>query len=118
MIKPLKRGSLSLRPRITDDFAELFGWWKQEPLRPFKRLPSEALSDVHRAWALLKWLSASAESIERCRPSAQSIRGRHVAMEQYTQCRAELLKFIDENNCAPIMVRLAWHDSGTEYAVL
>ncbi|CAK9024259.1 Probable L-ascorbate peroxidase 8 [Durusdinium trenchii] len=33
-------------------------------------------------------------------------------MEHYVKCREELLKFIDENNCAPIMVRLAWHDSG------
>lgn len=32
--------------------------------------------------------------------------------ETYVKCRAELLKFIDETNCAPIMVRLAWHDSG------
>ena len=35
-----------------------------------------------------------------------------MAVEEYVRCRAELLKFIDENNCAPIMVRLAWHDSG------
>lgn len=35
-----------------------------------------------------------------------------MALEQYVKCRADLLKFIDENNCAPIMVRLAWHDSG------
>eukprot|EP00438_Fugacium_kawagutii_P007610 Skav221451 [mRNA] locus=scaffold1700:110486:114951:- [translate_table: standard] len=34
------------------------------------------------------------------------------AVSQYVNCRAELMKFIDENNCAPIMVRLAWHDSG------
>ena len=33
-------------------------------------------------------------------------------VEQYVKCKEELLKFIDENNCAPIMVRLAWHDSG------
>merc|ERR1712151_749665 len=25
----------------------------------------------------------------------------------------ELMSFIDEQNCAPIFVRLAWHDSGT-----
>ena len=29
------------------------------------------------------------------------------------QCRAEMRKFINEINCNPIMVRLAWHDSGT-----
>jgi len=33
-------------------------------------------------------------------------------VEEYAACRQALLKFIDENNCAPIMVRLAWHDSG------
>lgn len=33
-------------------------------------------------------------------------------IDAYVKCRAELLKFIDETNCAPIMVRLAWHDSG------
>eukprot|EP00966_Prymnesium_polylepis_P218524 5058103-Prymnesium_polylepis.1 len=27
--------------------------------------------------------------------------------------KKELQSFIDEENCAPIMVRLAWHDSGT-----
>eukprot|EP00443_Scrippsiella_acuminata_P003490 CAMPEP_0115217658 /NCGR_PEP_ID=MMETSP0270-20121206/25981_1 /TAXON_ID=71861 /ORGANISM="Scrippsiella trochoidea, Strain CCMP3099" /LENGTH=311 /DNA_ID=CAMNT_0002631561 /DNA_START=75 /DNA_END=1010 /DNA_ORIENTATION=- len=33
-------------------------------------------------------------------------------LEAYAACKTELLKFIDETNCAPIMVRLAWHDSG------
>ena len=28
-------------------------------------------------------------------------------------CRAELRAFIDNENCHPILVRLAWHDSGT-----
>mmetsp|Transcript_5993 Transcript_5993/g.13701 ORF Transcript_5993/g.13701 Transcript_5993/m.13701 type:complete len:309 (+) Transcript_5993:85-1011(+) len=34
------------------------------------------------------------------------------AVQAYADCRKELLDFIDKNNCAPIMVRLAWHDSG------
>jgi len=34
------------------------------------------------------------------------------ALEAYVACRQELLSFINETNCAPIMVRLAWHDSG------
>lgn len=34
------------------------------------------------------------------------------SVEAYVACRQELLAFIDKNNCAPIMVRLAWHDSG------
>ncbi|KAK3263629.1 putative L-ascorbate peroxidase 7, chloroplastic [Cymbomonas tetramitiformis] len=29
------------------------------------------------------------------------------------KCREELRKFIDETNCHPILVRLAWHDAGT-----
>jgi len=33
-------------------------------------------------------------------------------IDAYVKCRAELLTFINETNCAPIMVRLAWHDSG------
>jgi len=33
-------------------------------------------------------------------------------IEAYVACKKELLAFISENNCAPIMVRLAWHDSG------
>lgn len=33
-------------------------------------------------------------------------------VEVYAACRKELLDFIDKQNCAPIMVRLAWHDSG------
>lgn len=33
-------------------------------------------------------------------------------VQAYADCRKALLSFIDETNCAPIMVRLAWHDSG------
>lgn len=33
-------------------------------------------------------------------------------IDAYLACRKDLLAFIDEQNCAPIMVRLAWHDSG------
>lgn len=33
-------------------------------------------------------------------------------IDEYVKCRAELMEFIDANNCAPIMIRLAWHDSG------
>eukprot|EP00976_Prorocentrum_cordatum_P002742 53470-Prorocentrum_minimum.AAC.2 len=29
------------------------------------------------------------------------------------RCREELRKFIDEVNCAPILIRCAWHDAGT-----
>ena len=29
------------------------------------------------------------------------------------ECRDELAAFIDQQNCHPIMIRLAWHDSGT-----
>lgn len=36
-----------------------------------------------------------------------------VALAEYVACQKALLDFIDKNNCAPIMVRLAWHDSGT-----
>lgn len=28
-------------------------------------------------------------------------------------CRDELRSFIDKENCAPILIRLAWHDAGT-----
>mmetsp|Transcript_70852 Transcript_70852/g.196842 ORF Transcript_70852/g.196842 Transcript_70852/m.196842 type:complete len:310 (+) Transcript_70852:119-1048(+) len=34
-------------------------------------------------------------------------------LDEYAACRRDLLAFINENNCMPIMVRLAWHDSGT-----
>ena len=33
--------------------------------------------------------------------------------EDLRSCRAHLAAFIDEHNCHPIMVRLAWHDAGT-----
>ncbi|ETO23409.1 hypothetical protein RFI_13773 [Reticulomyxa filosa] len=33
--------------------------------------------------------------------------------KQLKECRDELWKFIDKENCNPILVRLAWHDSGT-----
>jgi len=33
--------------------------------------------------------------------------------EQLVACQKELKEFIDKTNCNPIMVRLAWHDSGT-----
>jgi len=31
----------------------------------------------------------------------------------YRNCKTALMKFIDQKNCNPILVRLAWHDSGT-----
>lgn len=31
----------------------------------------------------------------------------------YRKCKQELTEFINEKNCNPIFVRLAWHDSGT-----
>ncbi|CAE7410103.1 ODA11 [Symbiodinium natans] len=34
-------------------------------------------------------------------------------VSQLRACREELKKFINEQNCAPILIRLAWHDSGT-----
>mmetsp|Transcript_34674 Transcript_34674/g.80934 ORF Transcript_34674/g.80934 Transcript_34674/m.80934 type:complete len:314 (-) Transcript_34674:379-1320(-) len=33
-------------------------------------------------------------------------------VQSYLACRKELLDFIDQQNCAPILIRLAWHDSG------
>jgi len=33
-------------------------------------------------------------------------------IDSYVACQKELAAFIDKMNCAPIMVRLAWHDSG------
>jgi len=33
-------------------------------------------------------------------------------VEAYAACKKELCEFINEANCMPIMVRLAWHDSG------
>ena len=32
---------------------------------------------------------------------------------EYKACYEELKEVVDKGNCAPIMVRLAWHDSGT-----
>ncbi|CAE7930379.1 APX7, partial [Symbiodinium sp. KB8] len=34
-------------------------------------------------------------------------------VSQLKACKQDLKKFIDSKNCHPIMVRLAWHDSGT-----
>eukprot|EP00611_Tribonema_gayanum_P017779 TRINITY_DN3064_c0_g1_i1.p1 TRINITY_DN3064_c0_g1~~TRINITY_DN3064_c0_g1_i1.p1 ORF type:complete len:359 (-),score=126.84 TRINITY_DN3064_c0_g1_i1:308-1309(-) len=36
-----------------------------------------------------------------------------VTKEELLEAREALVKLIDSTNCAPIMVRLAWHDSGT-----
>lgn len=33
-------------------------------------------------------------------------------VESYLACRKAVKEFVDTQNCAPIMVRLAWHDSG------
>lgn len=34
-------------------------------------------------------------------------------IDEYVKCQEELFKFINNINCAPILIRLAWHDSGT-----
>ena len=34
-------------------------------------------------------------------------------ISELTKLQGELRTFIDSENCAPICVRLAWHDSGT-----
>ena len=36
-----------------------------------------------------------------------------VNVDQLKQCREELIPLIKSKNCNPILVRLAWHDSGT-----
>ncbi len=33
------------------------------------------------------------------------------------QCKQDLRSFIEDQNCNPILVRLAWHDSGTFQAL-
>lgn len=33
-------------------------------------------------------------------------------IQEYLACKKELMEFIDKTNCAPILIRLAWHDSG------
>ncbi|CEM12648.1 unnamed protein product [Vitrella brassicaformis CCMP3155] len=38
---------------------------------------------------------------------------REMRRQTFRDCRAELAKLINETNCHPIMVRLAWHDAGT-----
>lgn len=43
-----------------------------------------------------------------------SIEGPNAGMiRELRKLRTELMRFIDTENCHPIMVRLAWHDSGT-----
>ena len=37
----------------------------------------------------------------------------YVYQEDLKKCRADLRAFIDEVNCHPILLRLAWHDAGT-----
>jgi L-ascorbate peroxidase len=39
--------------------------------------------------------------------------GAEAPVDQLKALKADLLKFIDEMNCGPILIRLAWHDSGT-----
>eukprot|EP00484_Ammonia_sp_Unknown_P022570 CAMPEP_0197022052 /NCGR_PEP_ID=MMETSP1384-20130603/2960_1 /TAXON_ID=29189 /ORGANISM="Ammonia sp." /LENGTH=311 /DNA_ID=CAMNT_0042450017 /DNA_START=38 /DNA_END=973 /DNA_ORIENTATION=- len=36
-----------------------------------------------------------------------------ITLPQYVQLTAEIGALIEQKNCAPILVRLAWHDSGT-----
>jgi len=42
-----------------------------------------------------------------------SLGGGDLNKENLKQLKSDLLKFINENNCGPILIRLAWHDSGT-----
>lgn len=48
-------------------------------------------------------------------PSARDVAAYRTAL---LACETELRAFIDEENCHPIVVRLAWHDSGTFDAAL
>mmetsp|Transcript_9793 Transcript_9793/g.16336 ORF Transcript_9793/g.16336 Transcript_9793/m.16336 type:complete len:323 (-) Transcript_9793:426-1394(-) len=41
------------------------------------------------------------------------IRSKRALAEQLRDCRADLFALLQKNNCAPLLVRLAWHDSGT-----
>ena len=36
-----------------------------------------------------------------------------ITSEQYSQLTSDITSLINEKNCAPILVRLAWHDAGT-----
>lgn len=47
------------------------------------------------------------------RRSLHSPRVMAVNTEQLQKCRDELISIIRSKNCNPILVRLAWHDSGT-----
>ena len=36
-----------------------------------------------------------------------------VSLDTVQKARGQLTSLIKETNCAPILIRLAWHDSGT-----
>ena len=57
------------------------------------------------AFLLLLCFACSFISVRAC--------GRFTDRQLCLRLKEELRQFISEENCAPIMVRLAWHDSGT-----
>jgi len=44
---------------------------------------------------------------------ANVVASQEAHIEELRRLRAELVEFIDDRNCGPILIRLAWHDSGT-----
>ena len=77
--------------------------------------PTDVPACPHAAAAARRRVADLARTIAP-HPTAAEVAGVgevYVYQEDLKKCRADLRAFIDEVNCHPILLRLAWHDAGT-----
>lgn len=109
------------------DFLDEHPGGKRLPLKYGGTDASEVWHSMHRPEILVEHgaryrigVLAGTRSAPAAAPAAAAHGTRDVKAyaAMLAACERELREFIDEENCHPILVRLAWHDSGTYDASL